>query len=227
MPLELDIQPSDVDFLETLQQCKNSVVFKVSIHGKLRVMKVYHDRGISEWDPVDYEVNLFLRESTAYQRLKQKGFCTRGVVPDFYGTLTNIQPTSWPNLYMFVDDKLPPNAIFIEYIPGMSKLDLSNYSPSNVNRLRDILFEMHQTKMLHGDSMPRNMMICSGQENRVLWLDFDSAQTFPEDEALTTRQERWVAEEVELMDYFVDGLAQDNDEGRLNCTYSYYYDWFV
>ena len=101
---------------------------------------------------------------------------------------------------MFVDDKLPPNAILIEYIPDMRKIDLSNFSASKVNRLRDILFEMHQAKILHGDPMPRNLMICSGQQNRVLWLDFGSAQTFPEDHALTTHQDRWVEEEVELMD---------------------------
>ncbi|PYI04444.1 hypothetical protein BO78DRAFT_449844 [Aspergillus sclerotiicarbonarius CBS 121057] len=211
MSSELDVQPSEVDFLEILQESKNSVIFKVSIHGKLRVLKVYHDRGKSKWDPIDREINLFLCESTAYQRLKQKGFCKRGV----------------PDLHMFFDDKLPPNAILIEYIPDMRKMDLETFSSSNVNRLRDVLLEMHQAKILHGDPMPRNMMVCSGQEGRVLWIDFDSAQTFAEDEALTVGQEKWVEEEVEMMDYFVQGLTEDYDEGRLNRTYSYYYEWFV
>ncbi|KAL1999981.1 hypothetical protein VTN02DRAFT_3711 [Thermoascus thermophilus] len=42
---------------------------------------------------------------------------------------------------------------------------------------------MHQAKILHSDPKPRNMMIA---ENRVLWIDFDSAQTFLEDQALTS-----------------------------------------
>ncbi|KAF5854836.1 hypothetical protein ETB97_011115 [Aspergillus alliaceus] len=224
MVSELDVKPSDVIFHEVLRWSKNTVVFKVAIHGKICVMKVYHDRGKSDWDPVNREVNLFLCESSAYRRLKEKGFCERGVVPDFYGIISNIRPTSWPHLYMFHDDKLPPNAIIIEYIPNMKKIDLSNFSRQRVESLRNILFQMHQAKILHGDPYPRNMMIA---KNRVLWIDFDSAQTFLEDQALTPSQDRRFKEEVELMEYFVEALTQDFAEERINRTYSYYYDRFV
>jgi hypothetical protein len=37
---ELDLKPSEVSFLEVLNWSKNTVVFKVAIHGKICVMKV-------------------------------------------------------------------------------------------------------------------------------------------------------------------------------------------
>lgn len=127
------------------------------------------------------EVNLFVCESTAYQRMK-----ARGVVPDFYGTITKIQPALWSplNLHMFLEDKLSPNAILIEYIPNRQPINLSNFSKLRLTELRRILDEIHQAGVYHGDPKPRNMMICccSGEqlEERVLWIDFDSAQTFSE-----------------------------------------------
>ncbi|KGO78260.1 hypothetical protein PITC_036280 [Penicillium italicum] len=215
---------ADVTFLQKLQESKNSVVFKVLVHGTTCVMKVYHDRGPSEHDPPDQEVNLFVCESTAYWRLKAKGLCDRGVVPDFYGTITNIQPTLWPSLQMFLGDKLSPNAILIEYIPNMQPIDLDNFSSQYLRELSQKLEDIHLAGVLHGDPKPRNMMI-SRDQGRVLWIDFDSAQTFSE--SLSTRQRTWIEEENEMMHYFAKALAQDYEEGELRHAYSYYYDWFV
>lgn len=36
----VDVKPSDVTFLQTLQECKNSVVFKVAVREEPCVMKV-------------------------------------------------------------------------------------------------------------------------------------------------------------------------------------------
>lgn len=54
--------------------------------------------------------------------------------------------------------------------------------------------------------MPRNMMVAA---DRVLWIDFDSAQTFPDDRdiPLSPKQEMWVGNEDELMDEFVGTLV--------------------
>ncbi|PYH96543.1 hypothetical protein BO71DRAFT_407650 [Aspergillus ellipticus CBS 707.79] len=183
MPDELDLSPSEVEFLEKLKESKNSVVFKVSFRGTNMYHESrsrYHDRGPSEFDPPDREVNLFISESTAYHRLQSKGLCNRGIIPDFYGTIRNIQPALWLNLHMFLHDKLPPNAILIEYIPNMQAVDLSNYSEQRLSSLRQILDEIHKANVLHGDTKPRNMMVFVGMQERVLWIDFDSAQTFPE-----------------------------------------------
>lgn len=167
----------------------------------------YHDRGSSDCDPTDYEINLFICESTAYRRLKAKGLCKRGAIPDFYGTITKIQPNSWPNLHMFAGDKLPPNAIFIEYIENMQPIGLANFSEHRLKELRQILDDIHHAQVLHGDPYPRNMMIVSGEHDRVLWVDFDSAQTFPEEKPLSHKQGMWFKEEVELIEYFSEALV--------------------
>lgn len=175
-------------------------------HRHLTKCDQYHNRGISEWGPSGRESNPFVNEHAAYQRLKAKGLCARGVVPDFYGTITNIQPTHWPSLHMFLEDKLPPNAVLIEYIPNMLSINLSNFSKYRLAKLHRILDDIHQAGVLHGDPKPRNMMICPGEQGRVLWIDFDSAQTFSES-VPSARQETWVEEEVEIMNYFVEVLV--------------------
>ncbi|GAQ45144.1 hypothetical protein AtubIFM55763_006596 [Aspergillus tubingensis] len=228
MSKELDVNPSEVVFLETLKESKYSVVFKVRFQETLCIMKVYHDREPNELDPPDRIVNLFISESTAYQRLESKGLCQRGVIPNFYGTIRKIQSADWPNLHMFLDDKLPPNAVLIEYIPHLQQIDLSNYTPRRLAKLREILDDIHAAGVLHADPKPRNMMVSvAEEEERVLWIDFDSAQTVSECGDLSPRQRRWFDQEDEMMDYFVYALAKDFEEGKLNRTISYYYEWYV
>jgi len=50
-------------------------------------------------------------------------------------------------------------------------------------------------------------LVVSGKSDRVLWIDFDSAQTLPENEALTPMQQKWMWMEILRMDYFVKGLV--------------------
>ena len=127
--------------------------------------------------------------------------CKSGVIPNFYGMIRNIQLAVSPNLDMFLDDRLPPNAILIEYIPNLQPIDLSNFSEKRLARLREILDKINRAKVLHGDPKPRNMMVSSGEYDRVLWIDFDSAQTFSEDD-LSSRQDNWIKEEVEINKLF-------------------------
>lgn len=58
--------------------------------------KQYHTQIIDPNGP--NEMSIFLYESTAYRRLKAESLCERGVVPDFYGTIMNIESTRWPEL---------------------------------------------------------------------------------------------------------------------------------
>lgn len=113
---------------------------------------------------------------------------------------------------MFIDDKLPPSAVLIEYIPGMQQFDLTNFSEERMSTLSRALEEMHQVGVIHGDPMPRNMMIQTLSEGRerILWIDFDSSMTFPENVELTPRQATWVREEVEMVDYFAKAMVRLN-----------------
>lgn len=108
---------------------------------------------------------------------------------------------------MFAKDTLPPNAILIEYIENVQQLGLDNFSEHRLKKLRHILDDIHQARVLHGDTKPRNMMIVSGKQERVLWSDFDSAQTFPEEKPLSPKQEKWFKEEVEMIEYFSNALV--------------------
>ena len=90
---------------------------------------------------------------------------------------------------MFLDDPLPPNAVLIEYVAEMHQIDLSTFSKSRLASLHAIFGEVHDAKVYHGDAHPRNIMVVSGKPDRVLWIDFDSAQTIPENKPITPRQQ--------------------------------------
>lgn len=110
----------------------------------------------------------------------------------------------------FLNDRLPPNAILIEYVPNLHRIDLSTFSTARTQKIRKILEEIHKAGVYHGDPFPRNMMV-QEDSDRVLWIDFDRAQTFSCD-SITARQRQWLKEEDELVDYFVEALVRMNED---------------
>ncbi|KAJ5356877.1 hypothetical protein N7517_011486 [Penicillium concentricum] len=134
-----DVKFTDVTILGILHEGEVSAVFKVIVHKTTCVMKLWHD-----WLPRDCE-SPFVRETTAYRQLKANGLCERGVIPDFYGTITDIKlsilPSQWPqDTYsiqcMFQEDNSPLDALLLEYIPGLEMIDLSNYSAQYLDDIR-------------------------------------------------------------------------------------------
>ncbi|KAL3473607.1 hypothetical protein BJX99DRAFT_233198 [Aspergillus californicus] len=104
---------------------------------------------------------------------------------------------------------LLPTAIFLEYIPNMHQMDLTTFSLSRLLKLKDILQDIHRAGVLHDDTDPRNMMVCPGSsedEDRVLWIDFDRAQLYPETD-LSPYQERCLKSENRLVEQFVQFLV--------------------
>jgi hypothetical protein len=86
-------------------------------------------------DPVDYEYDPFLRETRAYCRLQEHGLCKEGHVPDFYGSIENIQQMTkgWeqhlkPLFKRPLPDSAKINAVLIEYIPNLGPFNMSAYS---------------------------------------------------------------------------------------------------
>ncbi|KAJ5217610.1 uncharacterized protein N7469_011235 [Penicillium citrinum] len=229
----VEVGPGDVTFLEELKESECSVVFKVLFRGTTSVMKVWPGFVPTDADPKDETVDPFLCESTASRRLKTTGFCERREIPDFYGTITNIDLDLWPELNKYPTlrpfceisgNEAPPNAILIEYIPDCESISLSNFSPQFVLELRRILTEMHKVEVLHHDPWPRNMMI-SKEQNRIFWMDFDRAQTY--DGNISEWQKTWFKTENDLVDQFIEFLTKDYAEGKLKRAYSYYYSWFI
>jgi hypothetical protein len=152
----------------------------------------------------EYEIDPFLCESRAYCRLKARGLCEKGHIPDFYGLIHNIdlKTDGWEShLQPFSGEPELPNAVVIEFIPNLRPFELSTYSPERADQLKATLIEMHELGVLHGDLERRNVKV-QEERNRALWIDFDRAVIFPLD-SRTEREEqnmrKWVAEEQALL----------------------------
>ncbi|KAM3538972.1 hypothetical protein ARSEF1564_008118 [Beauveria bassiana] len=164
----------------------------------------------SEFKDGEYLPDYFEIEASAYRLLKEKGFCKRGLVPNFYGTIEYINVDLWPDLYDFQHHKWPPSAILIEYIPNAKMISLDNFSQDNIDRLSAYLAEFHEAGLCHGDPYPRNMMVVQGTpEDRVFWLDFDNSSRVEDRKTCNKRQEWAFQAETRAMAAFAKVLAMD------------------
>ncbi|OJD27502.1 hypothetical protein ACJ73_01115 [Blastomyces percursus] len=156
-----NVKVAEIIFQERLAKRDYCVVFLVVIRGKTCVMKVHRGQGPKQpWDSQIRETNLFICESTAYRRLTHAGVCARGITPQFYGTIENIDPTRClPHLKSFVKDEYPPTAILLEYIPNMKELKWTNYDESRMQNFVDGLNEIHDALVYH-DDVPARTILC-------------------------------------------------------------------
>ncbi|KAL2004521.1 hypothetical protein VTN00DRAFT_3406 [Thermoascus crustaceus] len=190
----IDIKPSTIIFKEKLSSPKHSEIFLVSIRGRTCVVKVRHDTGPNPWANPDREHNIFVCESRAYRRLKAHGLCDRSIVPQFYGIIEKIDPRDYySHLKKFLNDEYSPNAILLEYIRNMERLDaLSNVTKKRIENFITGIREIHKAMIEHSDIYPKNTIILRDHlDGRVIWLDFDQAQTFDQ-ETLTEEQKEWI-----------------------------------
>ncbi|KAJ5962224.1 hypothetical protein N7501_007165 [Penicillium viridicatum] len=159
-------------------------------------------------------IDLFKNERRAYSRLKARGFCERGTVPDFYGVVENIDPEAegWqPHLKKLYDSTFPrgldpqahPNGVLMEYIPDVNMFDISNYTEERSRKLHQLLIEIHEAGIVHLDHYPRNMLI-QDDSDHVLLIDYELAQMFDPDHP---DHPRFFKRERELMDEFVEALV--------------------
>ncbi|RAH50001.1 uncharacterized protein BO95DRAFT_449768 [Aspergillus brunneoviolaceus CBS 621.78] len=167
------IKLSDVEFFEKLRKSKYSVQ-------RMYVIKVYYGKDPSEFDPSNRKINLSISKSTVYRGMNSKGSWKR-------------RPAAWPDLHLFDEDSRPPNAIFIEYVPNLQPIDLSDFSERRLAKVRKILEDIHPANS-------RNMTASLEDYERILWIDFNPALIVSEHD-LSSRQERWIADEVEMIDY--------------------------
>ncbi|EJP70486.1 ChaC-like protein [Beauveria bassiana ARSEF 2860] len=206
--LQTQVQPSSVQFLGLLSQDSDLrvSVYKVKKDDQVCLMKVFRGQNNPKTSDSDEEPCLFLREFKEYKLLKQRGFCDRGVVPDFYGIIREIDVLLWPFLSPFVNDKFRPDAVFIEYIPNAEPCQISNFSEHNLARFAQVLSEFHQMELLHGDSLPRNMLVVKQEpRDRIVWIDFDCSQIVQRGKCQDYTETKFIQEE-ELMTEFVEFL---------------------
>ncbi|WEW58199.1 hypothetical protein PRK78_003667 [Emydomyces testavorans] len=199
-----DVRPAEVVFKEKLFASEFSEIFLTVVRGQQCVMKVgegpHHGRGPRRYYEPDRELDIHILESTAYRRLKERGICEQGIVPRFFGTMDKFDPKPCqPYLRMFVNDEYPPSAIFLEYIPNLEMLGLNNYTQARMNKLLEGIREIHQALVKHGDPKPRNMLIVKDDPERVVWIDFNRANTYDE-HRITDRERALLDEEEEIVD---------------------------
>lgn len=163
--------------------------------------------------------------------LKRNKFCARGVVPDFHGVITDMDPSEWPDWQIFHRENEPPlpaNAILMEYIDDMEFIKPSIYTPERGARLSQIMDEFHGIGFRHGDCYPRNMITVPGRgdaKDRVLWIDFELSKLVDLD-SMDAHENELLQEEREVMNQFVQSIAIDFENGgKINETSMWYYEW--
>lgn len=58
--------------------------------------------------------------------------------------------------------------------------------------------EIHYALIHHRDIYPRDILLVPGDPERVVWIDFDVAVTFPGRESMTAKEEAYSRYEEEL-----------------------------
>ncbi|KAK9234784.1 hypothetical protein V1525DRAFT_33268 [Lipomyces kononenkoae] len=221
---ELDnVKPTEIVFWKKLFASSFSVVFLVNVRNQTCIMKVHHGRGPRRYyEPENRELDIHVLESTAYIRLKNRGLCDRGIVPNFLGSMRKFDVSlCQPHLKMFLYDEYPPSAIFLEYIIGLEVISLHNYTPQRMDNIVEGIRQIHKALVRHRDPKPRNMMVVTDTPERVVWIDFDRAETYDEDR-ITSEQEELLEEEEEIVVGFKKCLETDYARGKLDEAYLFY-----
>ncbi|KGY14863.1 hypothetical protein PABG_12254 [Paracoccidioides brasiliensis Pb03] len=155
------------------------------------------------------ETNIHICESTAYRRLMKYSLCDRGIVPQFYGTMERMDLFQYqPHLKMFLNDKNPPSAIFLGNIPRMEMIHPHYFTKELGEALTCGIREIHRALVLHCDVKSRNVMIVRNDPERVIWVNFDRAQTYHAD-SLTERQQGCIEDEELMVSQLADSLVSD------------------
>ena len=161
-----------------------------------------------EYNNSEQERRSFFCESRAYRRLRAKGVCDRGIVPHFHGTIEPLEPKlCQPFLYSFLDDDVLPKAALLEFVPNMRSLAWSTYDEKAVAQFLPALREINDAWVMPSDVYPRNMMLTGDPSRPILHIDFDHAQTLPDDGSATDRQKSWFKTEWDSVKYIIDALV--------------------
>ncbi|KAG2413344.1 hypothetical protein HFD88_002533 [Aspergillus terreus] len=206
MDLE-DVDPSEIHFEKKIFSSNFSHIFLVVIRSCTCVMKVHHGRGPRQYYEPDRELDIHVLEC---------------LVPNYFGSLRKFDPRlCQPHLKAFMDDEYLPSAIFLEYIPGMEMITLDNCTEQRFGNMITGIKEIHKALVRHRDPKPRNIMVLKDEPERVLWIDFDRAETYDE-ETITEKQKRFLDEEEQMVGELAECLRADLKKGKLDEAYLFY-----
>ncbi|KAK2834926.1 hypothetical protein FQN49_006774 [Arthroderma sp. PD_2] len=213
--LKVEIDPTKIEFIKELKASEASSIFHVNYHGKPRVLKVFHsneDPGYA-YDGVR-DLNRARCEIRAYCRLKRSGVCDGGYVPQFYGYTLSLNPNGFaPHLDAFHRDAGLPSAILMEYLPDPSLMNCVTYTKERMAAAVKGIQQVHSALVEHNDTYPKNILIVPGSPERVMWIDFDVAITFPDVSYIGDRERGWIEFEAACVEGFGVALADDQKQG--------------
>ncbi|KAK2807020.1 hypothetical protein FQN50_005594 [Emmonsiellopsis sp. PD_5] len=212
---EVNIDFTKMEFKETLNISEASSIFHVSYYGKPRVLKVFHNNG----DPgyaCDHirDLNRSRCEIRAYCSLKRSKICDSGAVPNFYGFMLAINPANCtPHLDAFQHDTDFPCAVLIEYLPTPLVLNCVTYTAERMQKAVISIQQIHLALVEHNDPYPKNILIVPGDQERVVWVDFDVAIVYPNDTYIGEKGRYRIEFETEVIKSFGSLLEQDQKKG--------------
>jgi serine/threonine protein kinase len=221
-----NVVPTEILFKSKLHASKYAAIFLVVVRGHKCVMKVvslldgayqltsllkylqHHGRGPRRYyEPEGRELDIHVLECSAYRRLKEHGLCDSGLVPNFLGSMRKFDPhLCQPHLNSFLYDEHLPSAIFLDYIPDLEMINIHNCTEKRLNNLITGVQEIHRALVRHRDPKPRNMMVVRNDPERVVWIDFDRAETYDEGE-ISDDERRSLREEEEIVVGFAECLV--------------------
>ncbi|KAF8512300.1 hypothetical protein BU17DRAFT_96421 [Hysterangium stoloniferum] len=162
---------------ETTQVMK--VHTKVNGIEKLAILKLYQVRARYR----DTRLDGFALELVAYSNLTHHGFCDEGLVPHCYGWYdfaselqdgAAVQVRRHPSMW---EDELPPRALLLEYIEDAVPISAENYTPQMAPAVIEALDRIHSIGIIHKDIRTLNILV--RPDGKTIWIDFESAHTFP------------------------------------------------
>ncbi|EFW22734.1 conserved hypothetical protein [Coccidioides posadasii str. Silveira] len=79
------------------------------------------------------------------------------------------------------------------------RCSVNNYTQARMNKFLEGIREIHKALVEHGDPKPRNMLIVKDDPERVVWIDFNRANTYDE-HRITDRERAFLDEEEETVE---------------------------
>ncbi|KAL1999752.1 hypothetical protein VTN02DRAFT_4069 [Thermoascus thermophilus] len=87
------------------------------------------------------------------------------------------------------------------------------YSKERMDKAVDGIQQIHSALVEHNDPYPKNVLIVPGDPERVVWIDFDVAITYPDGAYIGERERGWLEMETGCVESFGEMLADDQKHG--------------
>ncbi|PWY89864.1 hypothetical protein BO70DRAFT_393063 [Aspergillus heteromorphus CBS 117.55] len=207
----MKIQMSEITFVREIKQASCVSTFLVNWSDKLCVLRVLNR---TENPPIPHQIiphhDPFESESQAYKKLKVKGVCRLGYVPDFYGVIEDINSADHlPHLQDFLGKRLHPGAVLIEYVPNIQPIKLQTKFPirDKFNEFACALKHIHDVEIAHGSPCPRHMMVQDGT-GRTVWIGFTWARIIPAAFCTEKEKELLTLEKIQVQLHLKDWLEE-------------------